>query len=54
VAAIHVPHRDSVTGGKATELEQYMAIYDPKTLAAAVTALFEQGTIEFTDWRAFQ
>jgi enoyl-CoA hydratase/carnithine racemase len=49
MAAIHVPYRDSVTVGKATELEQYMAIYDPKTFAAAVTALFEQRTIAFTD-----
>jgi enoyl-CoA hydratase/carnithine racemase len=49
MAAIHVPYRDSVTAGKATELEQYMSIYDPKTFAAAVKALFEQRTIEFTD-----
>ena len=35
--------------GKATEHENYMEIYDPKTFIAAVIALFEQRTIEFTD-----
>ena len=39
----------AVAEGKAAELEHYMEIYDPKTFAAAVTALFEQRTIEFTD-----
>jgi hypothetical protein len=34
---------------RATEHENYMEIYDPKTFIAAVTAPFEQRTIEFTD-----
>jgi len=41
--------RLGVAEGKATEHENYMEIYDPKTFIAAVTALFEQRTIEFTD-----
>jgi hypothetical protein len=35
--------------GKATEHENYMEMYDPKTFVAAVNALLEQRTIEFTD-----
>jgi len=35
--------------GKATELERYMEIYDPKTFVSAVKALFEQRAITFDD-----
>jgi enoyl-CoA hydratase len=49
MAAMHVPYRNGLAEGKATEHENYMEIYDPKTFIAAVTALFEQRTIEFTD-----
>jgi len=47
--AIHVPYRNGLAEGKATELERYMEIYDPETFASAVTALFEQRPYEFTD-----
>jgi enoyl-CoA hydratase/carnithine racemase len=47
--AVHVPYRNGLAEGKAVEFERYMGIYDPKTFAAAVTALFEQRTMEFTD-----
>lgn len=49
MAAMHVPYRLGLAEGKATELERSMEIYDPKTFKAAVDALFEQRTIEFTD-----
>ena len=49
MGAMHVPYRLGLAEGKATEHENYMEIYDPKTFVAAVTALFEQRTIEFTD-----
>ncbi len=49
MAAMHVPYHKGLAQGKATELERYMEIYDPKTFIAAVTAFFEQRTIEFTD-----
>ena len=49
MAAMHVPYRNGLAEGKAAELEHYMEIYDPKTFRAAVTALFEQRTIEFAD-----
>lgn len=49
MSAMHVPYRDGLAEGKATELERSMEIYDPKTFVAAVNALFEQRTIEFTD-----
>jgi len=49
MAAMHVPYRNGLAEGKATELERYMDIYEPKTFVAAVTALFEQRTIEFND-----
>ena len=49
MAATHVPYRNGLAEGKATELERYMEIYEPKTFVAAVTALFEQRTIEFND-----
>lgn len=49
MGAMHVPYRIGLAEGKATEHENYMEIYDPKTFVAAVTALFEQRTIEFTD-----
>ena len=49
MTAMHVPYRNSLAEGKAAELERYMEIYDPKTFRAAVTALFEQRTIEFAD-----
>ena len=49
MGAMHVPYRLGLAEGKATEHENYMEMYDPKTFVAAVTALFEQKTIEFTD-----
>ena len=49
MGAMHVPYRIGLAEGKATEHENYMEMYDPKTFVAAVTALFEQRTIEFTD-----
>jgi enoyl-CoA hydratase len=49
MGAMHVPYRIGLAEGKATEHENYMEIYDPKTFVAAVTALFEQSTVEFTD-----
>ena len=49
MTAMHSPYRNSLAEGKAAELERYMEIYDPKTFRAAVTALFEQRTIEFAD-----
>src|SRR5262249_37345489 len=49
MAAMHVPYRNGLAEGKAMELERSMEIFDPKTFTAAVTALFEQRTIEFTD-----
>ena len=49
MGAMHVPYRNGLAEGKATELERYMDIYEPKTFVAAVTALFEQRTIEFND-----
>jgi len=49
MGAMHVPYRLGLAEGKATEHENYMEMYDPKTFVAAVTALFEQRTIEFTD-----
>jgi hypothetical protein len=45
MAAMHVPYCLGLAEGKATELERYMEIYDPKTFVAAVNALFEQRTI---------
>jgi hypothetical protein len=50
MTAMHVPYRLGLAEGKAMELERYMEIYDLKTFVAAVTALFERRTIEFTDW----
>lgn len=47
--AIHVPYRNGLAEGKATEIEGYMEIYDPKTFTSAVAALFEQRAIEFID-----
>ena len=49
MGAMHVPYRIGLAEGKATEHENYMEIYEPKTFVAAVTALFEQRTIEFND-----
>ena len=49
MGAMHVSYRIGLAEGKATEHENYMEIYDPKTFIDAVTALFEQRTIEFTD-----
>jgi hypothetical protein len=49
MGAMHVPYRLGLAEGTATEHENYMEMYDPKTFVAAVTALFEQRTIEFTD-----
>jgi len=49
MTAMHVPYRHALAEGKAAELERYMEIYDPKTFTTAVTALFEQRAIEFTD-----
>lgn len=49
MTTMHVPDRNQLAEGKAVELERYMEIYDPKTFTAAVTALFQQRTIEFTD-----
>ena len=49
MGAMHVPYRIGLAEGKATEHENYMEIYDQNTLLAAVSALFEQRTIEFTD-----
>ena len=49
MGAMHVPYRIGLAEGKATEHENYMEMYDPRTFVAAVTALFEQKTIEFTD-----
>jgi len=31
MAATHVPYRNGLADGKATELEPYMEIYEPKT-----------------------
>jgi len=47
--AMHVPYRNGLAEGKATELERYMEIYDPETFQSAVTALFERRTVDFTD-----
>ena len=49
MGAMHVPYRLGLAEGKAMEHENYMEMYDPKTFLAAVSALFEQRTIEFTD-----
>jgi len=49
MAAMHVPYRNGLAAGKAAELQCSMEIYDPKTFTDAVTALFEQRTIEFVD-----
>jgi enoyl-CoA hydratase/carnithine racemase len=49
MGAMHVPYRIGLAEGKATEHENYMEAYDQKTFIAAVTALFEQCTIEFSD-----
>jgi hypothetical protein len=49
MTAMHVPYRHGLAECEATELECYVEIYDPKTLVAAATALFERRTIEFTD-----
>jgi len=49
MTAMHVPYRNGLAEGMAVELERYMEIYDPKTFVDAVTALFEQRTIEFSD-----
>ncbi len=49
MTAMHVPYRNGLAEGMAAELERYMEIYDPKTFTAAVTALFDRRTIEFTD-----
>jgi enoyl-CoA hydratase/carnithine racemase len=49
MGAMHVPYRIGLAEGKATEHENYMEIYHPKTFVPAVTPLFEQRTIEFTD-----
>ena len=49
MGAMHVPYRIGLAEGKATEHENYVESYDPKIFIAAVTALFEQRTIEFTD-----
>jgi enoyl-CoA hydratase len=49
MVAMHVPYRTALAEGKATEIERYMEIYDPQTFTAAVTALFEGRSIEFTD-----
>ena len=49
MGAMHVPYRLGLAEGKATEQENYMETYDPKTFVAAVNALFEGRTIEFTD-----
>ena len=49
MGAVHVPYRIGLAEGKATEHENYMEAYDQKTFITAVTALFDQRTIEFTD-----
>lgn len=49
MGAMHVPYRIGLAEGNATEHENYMEIYDQKTFIAAVTAPFDQRTIEFTD-----
>jgi len=49
MGAMHVPYRVGLAEGKATEHGNYMEMYDPKTFLAAVSALFEQRAIEFTD-----
>lgn len=49
MAAMNVPYSNGLAEGKAVELERYMEIYDPTTFVEAVTALFEQRTIEFSD-----
>jgi hypothetical protein len=46
---MHVPYRIGLAEGKATEHENYMEIYDPKTFVAAVATLFEPRTIELTN-----
>jgi len=49
MATMHVPYRIGLAEANATEHLRSMEIYDPKTFSAAVAALFEQRTIEFTD-----
>lgn len=49
MTAMHVAYRQGLAEGKAAELACSMEIYDPRTFTAAVNALFEQRTIEFTD-----
>jgi enoyl-CoA hydratase/carnithine racemase len=49
LAAFNVHYQLGLAEGKATELERYMEIYDPKTFVAAVKALFEQRAITFDD-----
>ncbi len=49
MSAMHVPYRNGFAEGKAVELERSMEMFKPQTFTTAVTALFEQRTIEFTD-----
>jgi len=49
LAAFNVHYQLGLAEGKATELERYMEIYDPKTFVSAVKALFEQRAITFDD-----
>lgn len=46
MAAMHVPYGNGLAEGEAVGLERYMEIYDQKTFTDAVTALFDQRTIE--------
>ncbi len=49
LAAFNTHYLLGMAEGKATELERYMEIFEPKTFVAAVTALFEQRRITFDD-----
>lgn len=48
MAAMNVPTA-MVPKARAVELERYMEIYDPASFVDAVTALFDQRTIGFSD-----
>jgi hypothetical protein len=49
MTTMHVPYRSSLAEGMAAELERSLEIYDPKIFKDAVTALFEQRSIAFTE-----
>jgi enoyl-CoA hydratase/carnithine racemase len=49
MTAMHVPYRVGLAEGFAVEHERYMEIYDADTFVAAIRALFEGRTVEFSD-----